>query len=323
MRLCTLVILTNTDGTLAADTVGPEATKLNLSLRHALVSEEQPGTEDGLGEKVEDGVGNDLLVDRHLAGAIGNTPNTVLLLAMVQAGERKHDLHRVDGPDDKSETGNGSEELANLATLGHGVSAAVNGEHPDDDEVGDAGNGVPAPLLRSALGAVGSEETGQNHDDISNNGQQDVATAETGEESQVEEEKRGGQAPVNVTGPVDLAVDVVGGVGDVTVRVSDGGAVVADAVAGGHGKVGQRSKGDDEGGDDVVETLGDGDGPGKANEDNHGEEHQDEDGPQSAGAGLGDGLILGERRDNGGDGSDRARGLEGLNRVDNHGWCVD
>ena len=83
MRLRTLVILTNTDGTLAADTVGPEATKLNLSLGHALVGEEQPSTEDRLGEQVEDSVGNDLLVNGHLAGAIGNTPNTVSLLAMV------------------------------------------------------------------------------------------------------------------------------------------------------------------------------------------------------------------------------------------------
>jgi hypothetical protein len=80
MHLSTLIILTNTDGTLAADTVGPEATKLNLGLGHALVGEEQPSTEDRLGEQVKDGVGNDLLVDGHLAGAIGNTPNAEMVL---------------------------------------------------------------------------------------------------------------------------------------------------------------------------------------------------------------------------------------------------
>jgi hypothetical protein len=80
MHLSTLIILTNTDGTLAADTVGPEATKLNLSLGHALVGEEQPSTEDRLGEQVEDSVGNDLLVNGHLAGAIGNTPNAEMVL---------------------------------------------------------------------------------------------------------------------------------------------------------------------------------------------------------------------------------------------------
>ena len=85
-RLCTLVILTNTDSTLAADTVGPEATELDLSLGHALVGEEQPSTEDRLGEQVEDGVGNDLLVNGHLAGAIGNTPNAGLVLEGMSIG---------------------------------------------------------------------------------------------------------------------------------------------------------------------------------------------------------------------------------------------
>lgn len=232
-------------------------------------------------------------------------------------------LHRVDGPDDKSEAGNGSEELANLAALGHGVGAAVNGEHPDDNEVGNASDGVPAPLLRSTLATKGGEETGQNHDNIGNDSQKDVATAEAGKQSQVEEEKRSGQAPVDIAGPVNLAVNVVGGVRDVAVRVSDGGAVVADAVASGHGEVGQGSKGDNESGDDVVETLGDGSSPRETNKDNHGEEHQDEDGPQSAGTGLGDGLVLGKRGNNSGQRSHRARGLEGLDRVDNHGGGVD
>lgn len=235
----------------------------------------------------------------------------------------ENNLHRVDGPDDKSEASNGSKELANLTALSHGVGAAVNGEHPDDNEVGNAGNGVPAPLLGSALTAEGGEETGQNHDNIGNNSQKDVATAETGKQSQVKEEERGGQAPVDVTSPVDLAVDVVGGVRDVAVGVSDSGAVVADAVASGHGEVGQRSKGDNESGDNVVETLGNGSSPREANEDNHGKEHQNEDGPQSAGTGLSDGLVLGKRGNNSGQRSHRARGLEGLNRVNNHGGGVD
>ena len=82
-RLCTLVILTNTDSTLTVDTMSPEATNLKLSLGHALVGEEQPSTEDRLGEQVEDGVGNDLLVNGHLAGAIGNTPDAGMGLERV------------------------------------------------------------------------------------------------------------------------------------------------------------------------------------------------------------------------------------------------
>ena len=74
MRLRTLVILTNTDGTLAADTVGPEATKLNLSLGHALVGEEQPSTEDRLGDQIKDTVEDSLRVGRDDVGTFRDSP---------------------------------------------------------------------------------------------------------------------------------------------------------------------------------------------------------------------------------------------------------
>ena len=127
---------------------------------------------------------------------------------------------------------------------------------PDDDEVGNASHGVPAPLLRGTFCAVGSEETGQDHDDIGDNSHEDVSTVHAGEKSKVEEEERGGDGPVNVTSEEDLAVDVVEGVVDVLVLFSDLDVVPADTVAGGHGEVGDGSGDGDDGGDDVVETLG-------------------------------------------------------------------
>ena len=168
----------------------------------------------------------------------------------------KINLHGVDSPDDKGEATNGSEEVANLATLGGSGVAAVIDELPDNDEVGNAGNGVPAPLLGGLLRAEGSEETSENHDDVGNNGNQDVGTGKTSEQSKVEEQKRGGDGPINVTGPVDLAVDVVLGGGNVLVVLLLGGVVVADTVAAGHGEVGESGEGDNEGGQDVVQTLG-------------------------------------------------------------------
>ena len=56
-----------------------EAAKVDVGLGHANVGEEQPGSEDGLGEDVEDSVSNDLLVDIHLAGAISDTPDAVIM----------------------------------------------------------------------------------------------------------------------------------------------------------------------------------------------------------------------------------------------------
>lgn len=168
----------------------------------------------------------------------------------------QENLHGVDSPDDEGEATNGSEEVANLATLGSGGVAAVEDELPDNNKVGNAGNGVPAPLLGGLLRAERGEETSENHDDVGNNGDQDVGTGKTSEQRKVEEQKRGGDGPVDVTGPVDLAVDVVLGGGNVLVVLLLSGVVVADTVAAGHGEVGQSGEGDNEGGQDVVQTLG-------------------------------------------------------------------
>lgn len=165
-------------------------------------------------------------------------------------------LHRVDGPDDEGEATNGSEEVADLATLGDSGVAAVVDELPDDDEVGNAGNGVPAPLLGGLLRAEGGEETGEDHDDVGNNGDQNVGTGKTSEQSKVEKQERSGDGPVDVASPVNLAIDVVLGGRDVLVVLLLGGVVPANAVAAGHGEVGQGGEGDNEGGENVVETLG-------------------------------------------------------------------
>lgn len=170
--------------------------------------------------------------------------------------DSRFNLHRVDGPDDEGEATNGSEEVANLATLGGGRVAAVDDELPDNNEVGNAGNGVPAPLLGGLLRAEGGKETGEDHDDVGNNGNQDVGTGKTSEQRKVEEQERGGDGPVDVASPVDLAVDVVLGGGNVLVVLLLLGVVPANAVAAGHCEVGQGGEGHDEGGEDVIETLG-------------------------------------------------------------------
>ena len=102
----------------------------------------------------------------------------------------------------------------------------MKGQVPDDDEVGETGNGVVSPLGWVVLSAESSKETGQDHDNVSNDSQKGVSTVEASEEAEIEEKKRGGDGPVDVTSPVNLAVDVLGGVRDVLVLLSDDGVVV-------------------------------------------------------------------------------------------------
>lgn len=56
MHLRTLVVITDADGALAAQTLRPKAADLDVGLRHADVGEEKPGAEDGLREDVQDGL---------------------------------------------------------------------------------------------------------------------------------------------------------------------------------------------------------------------------------------------------------------------------
>ena len=79
MHLST-VVLTDADGTLAAETVSPEAVELNITLAHVGVGNKEPGTEDSLGKDIEDSVGNDLSINASLAGTVGNTPDTAKVL---------------------------------------------------------------------------------------------------------------------------------------------------------------------------------------------------------------------------------------------------
>jgi hypothetical protein len=76
-HLSTVLIVTDTEGTVIADAVGPETTDVEVNLGHALVSKEEPKTEDGLGKDIKNSVGNDLSVNAGLARAVGNTPDTV------------------------------------------------------------------------------------------------------------------------------------------------------------------------------------------------------------------------------------------------------
>lgn len=54
VHLRTLVVVTNADLALVRETLAPETVELDVGLGHADVGEQEPSTEDGLGEDVKD-----------------------------------------------------------------------------------------------------------------------------------------------------------------------------------------------------------------------------------------------------------------------------
>ena len=191
MCLRTLVIITNTDCAILGHAVSPEAfngggagrlsaivvfTRKQASLPgHSIMGEEKPKSEDGLGEDIEDGVGNDLSIDVDVARPISNAPNTKQC-QHAPTNLRWQNLHGVNGPENKSEPSNGTEECSGLLILVLDNATAVIGKLVDNDQVCNASHCVPSPLGTS-LNSEGGEETGQDHDEVGNNSDEDVGTA--------------------------------------------------------------------------------------------------------------------------------------------------
>lgn len=136
----------------------------------------------------------------------------------------------------------------------HGGLTTVDGELIDNDQVGNASHGVPAPLGR-LVDLESSEETGEDHDEVSHDGDEDAGTIHAGQEAEVEQQERGGETPVNIAGPVDLTVDDVVGVWEVLLGVLDGDLILADTITDSHSIVGDGGEGGDEGSQDVEQSF--------------------------------------------------------------------
>jgi len=192
------------------------------------MGEEEPEAEDWLGKDVENGIADDLGINTDDVAALGETPD-----------------NWVDGPQNEGEAGNGTIESLGLAVLLCNRCSATNGELVDNNDVGNASEDEPAPLAALNALAKSTKETSQDHDDISDNGNQDVGTAEASKEGEIEEKKWGCDAPVDISCPVDLAVDFNVNIGNLLVLLNFRVRRPTDAITTSHGVVGEKGKGGD------------------------------------------------------------------------------
>ena len=229
-----LLVITNSQGTLRAQSVAPES--FNSSGLSGMC-EQEPETKDRLSKDIQDGISDNLSINAPLAGTITDTPD-----------------NWVQGPEDEGEATNGSKELGGRVILAHDCTTTRDDKLVDDDKVCNAGHGIPSPLLPVTL-AVSSKETSKNHDKVCNDGNEDASTVHTSQEGQVEEEEWCSQAPVNITGPEHLTEDMLDVVGSMLVYLLDDDMGVRVSVTGGHGEVREGGKGGDQGRNDVEETF--------------------------------------------------------------------
>ena len=252
LYLRTIFFITNTKCAFLPEAMCPEA--LNRGrVREAVMGKEQPETEDRFGKNVKYGIGNDLGVDVNIARTVSDTPDARLSLASI-IGRSSENLHWIDSPEDEGETANSGKEGGSLGVLRFGNCSAVDSELVDDNEIGDAGHCVPAPLGRF-LNSEGSKETGENHDKVSDNCHKNAGTAQSGKEAKIEEQEWGGDTPIDITSPVNLTVDGLDSVSNMLVGVLDENLVLANSISDCHRIVGQCSEGGDEGSQNVEQAF--------------------------------------------------------------------
>ena len=162
IRLRTLVVIADAQGTLTlaepvrpgpielkvtsrglSDMIPVRASQTNLRGRDAVVGQEKPEAEDWLGQDVQDGIGDDLSVDRHVAGSISDGPDASERSGDERApGREDQDSHRVGRPDDDGVEGNGREEGGGLGVASLDVTSSRHGQEVDDGEVCQATDGI-------------------------------------------------------------------------------------------------------------------------------------------------------------------------------------
>jgi hypothetical protein len=77
VRLSTLIIVADADGTLGTSSIGPVATNVGGGVAVLAGSGDDPETENSLGEYIEDSVDDDLSADLDLPGATSSTPDAI------------------------------------------------------------------------------------------------------------------------------------------------------------------------------------------------------------------------------------------------------
>ena len=139
------------------------------------------------------------------------------------------DQHGIDGPENQGEASNGTEEGGRLAITGHDQGTTLDGKLKDNDQVGDASNGVVSPR-RLFLVGQSSKEADDDHDEIGHDRHEHVRAIKTSQESQVQEQEWSGESPIDVASPVHLTVDVGVDGREVLLRFLDDDGRVRDAI---------------------------------------------------------------------------------------------
>lgn len=231
-------------------------------------SEEVDKSEAGLGKEVKNTIEDHLTIGRDNVTAVCETPSD-----------------GVKGPEEGEHTGGDEVSLLELgAEVGSRLETGTV-DDPEDVEHGNATHCVVTPLV--VRDDEGTNETGDDHNKVEEDGDEDGGEGKTGNEEDFEKKEGSGDGPVDVTSVPDLTGGVKA-VDEVTVVVAELDTDGGGTKVGSEREVGNRGSGQD-GSREVVEgtlTTVDLERPDHGTE--TGRSHDGEDGPEEIGTMLGD-----------------------------------
>jgi hypothetical protein len=236
---------------------------------NSAVTPDEEGTEDRLGDQVENTVEDGLRVRRDDVATLADTPGD-----------------GVEDPEQSGERATQGEAAADILSENVGVAATLPDENPDDVEESNAAKDEVAPLVGAA--DEGTNKTSNDHDFIDENDEEKSGPRHCGGQHQVEEKERGGDEPIDVADVEDLTVDTA----DLRhVRSAELNIDGGPAEVGSHREVGNSGDHGDGSGDVVEDTVLTRLGHTQAQEDEGGSSHGSADSPVPVGTANGDGDV--------------------------------
>jgi len=244
--------------------VETEASRVDVT-----VTENEESAEDRLGDQIEDTIEDSLRIRRDDIATLTDTPGD-----------------RVQDPKEGGERAAHGEAAADILTENVGVTAALPDKDPNNVEESSAAEGEVTPLVGTT--DESTNKTGDNHDFINENDEEDSRPGKSGGQHQVEKKERSGDEPIDVADIEDLTVDTanLSHVGSAELNIDRGPAEV-----GSHREVGDSSDHSDGSSDVVEDTVLTGLSHAETQEDKGRGSHDSADSPVPVGTANGDGDV--------------------------------
>jgi hypothetical protein len=182
--------------------------------------QKKPVSEDTLCEDIQDSEKDSLQINAQPKRQCTSRDGTINKLVFFPSGKSYVSpwiySHREQRENSNGRSRNRRKEPSSLCVLVHRRPLCVETNMVNHSQIGDTRDGQPDPA-HTTVACKRAEETRGKHDQVGNDGHQEVCAWEAGDQGEVGEQERCCECPVHVAQPEDLSDVVCVGVWDMLV----------------------------------------------------------------------------------------------------------